>query len=448
MTSPNLLFVFGDQWRAQAFGYAGDGNARTPCVDAFSRESVDFCHAVSGCPVCSPYRASLLSGQYPLTHGMVVNDQRLHHLPGGSFADALNAAGYDTGWIGKWHIHGCGRKEFVPPEHRLGFRFWRGYECTHSYNQSFYYDDNPRPQPWEGYDAEAQTACACEHLAGHDRGKPFALFLSWGPPHDPYQTAPEAFRALFKPDAITLRPNVPPDLAARARESLAGYYAHGAALDACFGRLLETLDRTGLADNTIVVFTSDHGDLLGSHGLWNKQWPQDESIRVPFLLRWPAVLGRAARGIDAPIDAPDLMPTLLGLCGASVPSGVQGRDFSPMILGREPDDRDHAAVLSCYTPFHQMKRDNGGREYRGLRTVRHTYVRSHAEGPWYLYDNAADPYQLRNLVNMPEAAAVQQELDTRLQEQLQDLNDPFESGPAILARYQVRLNAAGDVFYE
>lgn len=446
MKAPNLLFIFSDQWRAQAFGYAGDPNARTPHTDAFAGESLNFRNAVSGCPVCSPYRASLLSGEYPLKHGMIVNDQPLHRVPGGSFADALNGAGYDTGYIGKWHIHGCGRANYVPPEHRLGFRFWRGYECTHSYNTSFFYGDQPERQPWEGYDAEAQTACACEYLAGHDQTKPFALFLSWGPPHDPYQTAPDAFRALFTPEAISLRPNVPPELAEKARAALAGYYAHGAALDACFGRLLDTLKRHGLADNTIVVFTSDHGDLIGSHGLWNKQWFHEESIRVPFLLRWPAALGRSARALDAPIDAPDLMPTLLSLCGAKVPAHVEGRDFAPMILGREPDDLNHAAVLSCYTPFHQMKRTNG-RAYRGVRTVRHTYVRD-LRGPWMLFDNVKDPCQQRNLVDSSETAQIQRDLDYRLQAWLHRLNDPFESGPDLLARYRVRLNAEGDVFYE
>lgn len=447
MTVPNLLFVFSDQWRAQAFGYAGDPNARTPRTDAFARESANFCNAVSGCPVCSPYRASLLSGRYPLSHGMVVNDQSLHRVPGGSVADALNAAGYDTGWIGKWHVHGCGRKRFIPADHRLGFRFWRTYECTHDYHQSFYYADSDQPERWPGYDADAQTTCACDYLAAHNRSRPFALFLSWGPPHSPYQTAPEAFRALFRPEAIDLRPNVPARLAGDARTALAGYYAHGAALDACFGRLLDTLDRLDLADDTIVVFTSDHGDLLGSQGLWNKQWPHDESIRVPFLLRWPAGRGRGPLTLEAPIDAPDLMPTLLRLCGAVVPAGVEGRDFSPMILGRESDDPYAAAVLSCYTPFHQMKRSEGGREYRGLRTVRHTYVRG-LDGPWLLFDNAADPYQLHNLAGTPAAGAIQSDLDARLSARLRQLNDPFETGPAVLERYGVRLNAHGDVFYE
>jgi arylsulfatase A-like enzyme len=447
MSQPNLLFVFGDQWRAQAFGYAGDPNARTPRIDAFSRESVNVPRAVSGCPVCTPYRASLMSGRSPLAVGMCVNDQRLHSVPGGSLADHFNAAGYDTGWIGKWHIHGDGRARFVPPGHRLGFRYWRGCECTHTYNDSLYYGDSPEPKRWTGYDAEAQTDCAIDYLKSHGRSRPFALFLSWGPPHDPYQTAPERFRSLFKPAEIRLRPNVPEAMAEEARENLAGYYAHGAALDDCFGRLLDTLAQTGLDQDTLVIFTSDHGDLCGSQGLWNKQWPYDESIRVPFLLRCHAGLGGEPRTVDLLLDAPDLMPTLLGLCGAAAPPGLDGCDYSDILLGRKPADPATDAVLSCYTPFHQMTRQKGGWEYRGLRTLRYTYV-INPSGPWYLFDNEADPYQLRNLVNAPEVAAVQAALDRRLRERLSRLRDPFEPGPALLARFHVRLNESGDVYYE
>jgi arylsulfatase A-like enzyme len=388
-----------------------------------------------------------MSGRAPLATGMIVNDQRLHAVPGGALAEHFNAAGYDTGWIGKWHIHGGGRKQPVPPAHRLGFRFWRGYECTHTYNQSFYYDESDALHPWEGYDADAQTACAVDYLESHDRARPFALFLSWGPPHDPYQTAPEPFRSRFTPEAVQLRPNVPAELAGKAREKLAGYYAHGAALDACFGRLLDALARTGLDRDTIVVFTSDHGDLCGSQGLWNKQWPFEESIRVPFLLRWPAGRGREPGTADLLLDAPDLMPTLLGLCGVPVPAGLDGRDYAPVLLGREPADPASDAVLSCYTPFHQMVRTIGGKEYRGLRTRRHTYVIS-PDGPWFLFDNETDPFQLHNRVNQPEMAAVQAALDKRLRERLARLRDPFEPGPALLARFKVRLNEAGDVFYE
>jgi len=443
MAYPNLLFVFGDQWRAQACGYAGDPNVRTPHIDVFARQSVNLRNAVSGYPVCSPYRASLLTGQYPLTHGMIVNDQRIAGNPI-CFADALNDAGYDTAYIGKWHVHGPKRSVFIEPQYRRGFKHWRGFECTHSYNESYYYADTPEKLRWDGYDAEAQAGAACRYLRERaGQAEPFALFLSWGPPHDPYQTAPERFRALYRAEDIQLRPNVPEEAAERARETLAGYYAHCGALDEYFGALLAELERAGLAENTIVVFTSDHGDMHGSHGLWMKQWPHEESIRVPFLLRWPAGLGDTARELKAPVNSPDIMPSLLGLCGAPIPDTVEGCDFSPILRGEaEVDDGD--AYLACFVPFHQMTYSNGGRDYRGLRTERYTYVRDHA-GPWLLFDNETDPYQLNNLAGDADLCA---EFEEKLQRKLKKLNDPFAQGSELLRKYNVRLNEEGDVFYE
>jgi len=445
VTQPNLVFVFGDQWRAQAFGYAGDPNVKTPNVDAFAQESVHLPTAVSGWPVCSPYRASLLTGQHPLTHGMVVNDMSIVSHPV-SFADALNAASYDTAYVGKWHIDGHGRDSFVPPERRLGFRHWLGYECTHDYNRSSYYGDRPEPGLWEGYDADAQTTAAVAYLRdGRPAGQPFALFLSWGPPHNPYETAPEAFRRLYTPDRISLAPNVPAAAADQARRDLAGYYAHCSALDACFGRLLAALAELRLADDTIVVFTADHGDMLGSQGLWRKQWPYDESIRVPFLLRWPAGLGRVPRTVTAPINSLDVMPTLLSLCGVPIPGTVEGADFAPALRG-EHDVDDGGALLACFFPFHECRYATGARDYRGLRTARHTLVRQR-QGPTLLFDNRADPWQQRNLADEPVAATVRCDLEAALDHKLARHHDAFEPGWRILRRFSVPLTDSGDDVY-
>lgn len=442
--TPNLLFVFGDQWRQQALGCMGDPNVRTPRIDAFADESANCVNATSGYPVCCPWRASLLTGQYPLTHGMIVNDQsiRSSHV---SIADAFNAAGYHTGWIGKWHVDGHGRTACVPPERREGFAFWRGFECCHDYNHSFYWDDDGRKHQWEGYDAEAQTRMACDYLAERRRDRaPFAMFISWGPPHNPYQTAPARFGALYDPARLTLRPNVPVERHDAIRADLAGYYAHCTALDECFGQLLDQLAGLGLDDNTIVVFTSDHGDMLGSHGLNRKQHPHAESINVPLLVRLPAGRGNAGgRKVDSLLGAADMMPTLLGLCGVPIPDTVEGVDFSPAIRG-ERDVDDGGVLLACYRPFHEIHYRKGFHEYRGLRTARHTYVR-HLTGPQLLFDNIADPYQLRNLAAEPGHAGTIRELDQMLQRKLDRLGDRFESGHDLARRYNIRLNELDDV---
>ena len=343
---PNILFVFGDQWRQQATGYTGDPNVKTPNIDALSKESVNFTHALAGSPVCSPYRASLLTGQRPLTHGVFVNDVYLQtHVP--SIAQAFSAAGYDTAYIGKWHVDGHGRSNYIPPDRRLGFDYWKVLECTHDYNHSPYYaDDSDRKLYWNGYDAIAQTHDAETYIRNNAGEKPFLLMLSWGPPHSPYDTAPEEYQRLYNEDAIELRPNVPDELTSQSRKWLAGYYAHCSALDACLGDLVKTLKESGIENETILVFTSDHGDMLGSQGQIKKQRPWDESIRVPFLLRYPGLPGWRPNETDALIDAQDIMPTLLGLCGIPIPESVEGLDFSRHIAG-DSDPSDGTALIMC-----------------------------------------------------------------------------------------------------
>ncbi|NKB70353.1 MAG: sulfatase-like hydrolase/transferase [Candidatus Latescibacteria bacterium] len=443
---PNVVLVFGDQWRAQDLGYAGNAQVQTPHLDVLAQQSVNCTQAVSGCSVCSPARASLLTGQYPLTHGVFVNDVHVDEQAV-SLGQAFAGGGYDTAYIGKWHIDGHGRSNYIPPERRLGFDYWKVLECTHDYNNSAYYaGDSDEQLRWEGYDAQAQTRDAQAYINGRDEDeKPFLLVLSWGPPHAPYETAPEEYRALYRPEDIELRPNVPASHAETARQWIAGYYAHCTALDHCMGQLLGTLEEAGIADNTVVLFFSDHGDMLGSQGTDKKQKPWEESIRVPFLLRYPALLGASGREVEALIDIPDIMPTLLGLCGVAIPETVEGIDFSAHLQGGA-DPSDGAALLQCPHPFGQWWTGVGGRSYRGLRTRRHTYARA-LEGPWLLYDNQADPYQLDNLVGVPGHEALLAELDHQLSQRLAAAGDEFLPGPHYLRRWGYQVDGRGTVKY-
>jgi len=429
---PNLVFVFADQWRAQATGYAGNKDVKTPNLDMLARESINFSNAVSGCPVCSPYRASLMTGQYWLTHGIFYNDKPLNP-DAVTIGKVYCRAGYETGYVGKWHIDGHGRSDFIPKERRQGFEFWRVCECTHEYNHSLYYGETPEKRYWPGYDAIAQTREAQKYIRDHAKS-PFVLFMSWGPPHAPYQTAPEKYRRMFADKSkIFLRPNVPESLKEKARQDLAGYYAHIAALDDCIGDVLNTLKECDIEENTIFVFTADHGDMLYSQGQTKKQKPWEESVRIPFLLRYPAVHGSTGKTIDMPINTPDIMPTLLGLSDIAIPESVQGKDFSGVIKGTQPPDND-AALIMCPVPFHQWSYKQGGREYRGVRTPRYTYVRD-LKGPWLLYDNKSDPYQLKNLCNEPDYAQIQHKLDRILSRKLRETNDQFLPGPKYMAKW-------------
>ncbi|MCW8132054.1 MAG: sulfatase [Planctomycetota bacterium] len=440
----NVVFVFADQWRYQATGYAGDPNARTPHLDRLAAEGVRFSHAISGFPVSCPARASLLTGQQPLTHGVYLNDLPLEPK-GLTLGEVFKNAGYQTGYIGKWHVNGRGRSNYITPDRRHGFDFWRAQECTHHYNNSPYFTETGEAKVWEGYDAEAQTREAQRFIRERADGEPFFLVLSWGPPHNPYETAPERFRAMFDAERISLRPNVPPERADEARRQLAGYYAHGAALDEYIGELRETLRECGVAERTLFVFWSDHGDMLHSQAQVRKQRPWDESIRVPLLMDCPKLFG-SPRLADAPIDTIDLAPTLIDLAGLEAPSTMQGRSYAPHLLKGAPPPAD-AVLLSCVSPFGEFIRKHGGVEYRGVRTKRHTYVKN-LEGAWLLFDNERDPYQMNNLAHTPEAAELQAQLERKLQELLDRFGDRFEPGPVYVARDGHKTDANGTVPYK
>ncbi len=442
MSKPNVVFLLTDQWRLQALGYAGNSQVRTPNIDRLAGESANFRNATSGYSVCCPWRASFLTGQYPLTHGVIVNDVPISGVPVGLGA-AFKAGGYDTCFIGKWHVDGHGRSHYIPPERRLGFDTFQALECTHDYNQSAYYDgDDPSKRVWDGYDVFAQTAAAQRYMETRAADQPFLLVLSWGPPHNPYETAPQEYCDMYDPRDIELRPNVPEEIAQDAREWLAGYYAHCSAIDKSVGDILATLDELEIADKTVLVFASDHGDMLGSQGMTRKQKPYDESIRVPFLLRYPAARGRHAREVSPFLNAHDIMPTLLGVCGLPIPRTVEGRDFSPTL--RSEAVESEAALLACFHPFGEWSRPVGGREYRGIRTARYTYCRT-LDGPWLLYDNDADPWQLDNLVNRPESAALQVQLDALLQRELDALGDEFLDGMSYINKWGYPLDDTGTV---
>lgn len=440
---PNIVYLFADQLRACSTGYDGDPNARTPNLDSLAKESVDFRNAVSVCPVCTPHRAALLTGRFPTTTGMFVNDV---HLPERELciAEVLKDAGYDTGYIGKWHLDGEGRLSYIPPERRQGFDYWKVAECDHNYNHSLYYTDaSGQKRFWDGYDAFAQTKDAQQYIRDHSKGgKPFVLFVSYGIPHFPHGTAPEEFKAMFPPENIKFRPNVPADMQTlKVRTEAQGYNAHIAALDKCIGEVMKTITEAGIKDDTIVVFSSDHGEMMGSHGVkpHTKQVPWDEAARVPFLLRYPKAQGEHGRVAMTPLTTPDVMPTLLSLAGVAVPQTVEGADVSTVVRGKEMPD--HNALYMAVSPFTAEKDWN--KEYRAIRTDRYTYVRGLA-GPWMLFDDRNDPYQTNNLVKQ---TALCQEMDQRLQATLKAAHDDFRPADYYVKKFGYQIRPGGSAPY-
>jgi arylsulfatase A-like enzyme len=446
-TPTNVLILLTDQWRAQATGYAGDPNVNTPNLDDLAAKSVNFQNAVSGMPVCSPFRASLLTGQRPLTHGVFMNDVQLD-TNAITMAKIFAKEGYDTGYIGKWHLDGHGRLQNVAPgQRRQGFDYWKGNECTHNYNESVYYDnDDPARKIWKGYDTFEQTDAAIAYIKDKKTSKnPFLMVVSYGTPHAPYHTAPEEYRNRFDPDKIILRDNVPDHMKEQAKKDLAGYYAHIAALDDMIGKVIGNLKETGQFDNTIIVFTADHGDLLGSHGAYKKQQPYEESARVPMLYYLPEELKIAAGVKDALMNSEDILPTILGLCNITIPETVEGINYRPYLEGKE--QVGDATLLTCVQPFGQWNRiKHGGREYRAIKTKQYTYARD-LNGPWLLFDNINDPFQKSNLIGTDEFITLQDDMEKLLTSRLKETGDEFLPGRAYIEKWGYPVDETGTVPY-
>ena len=204
--------------------------------------------------------------------------------------------------------------------------------------------------------------------------------------------------------------------------------------------------QTGMSENTIFVFTSDHGEMLGSQGQSpkRKQRPWDESIRVPFLLRYPAFGGPGGDVVKAPINTPDILPTLLSLSGIEPPETIEGEDFTRFILNEKVDE-DRAALFMNVSPFDFPERQ----AFRGIRTSRYTFVHN-SDGPWLLYDNLVDPYQMNNLIGKAEHVGLQRKLEDRLQSKLQQTNDEFHPKEHYLEEWGYTVDRSGAIpyFYE
>ena len=443
---PNVVFVFADQWRAQAMGYAGNPDVLTPNLDKLATEGVNFTNAVATMPVCTPYRSMLLTGQYPLKNCMFMNDVMLDP-EADSFAKQFKKNGYNTAYIGKWHVDGNGRSNFIPKERRQGWEYWKVLECTHNYNNSKYWGNDDKLHTWDGYDAEAQTKDAISYINEYSKkDEPFVLMLSWGPPHAPYETAPEEFRKMYENADIKLRPNVPAEKTGQAKEILKGYYAHCTALDSYIKLLQDAIKENGIEKNTIFVFTSDHGDMLQSHGEMKKQRINAESAMIPFIIKYPELLGETGKNSDFLINTLDILPTMMGMAGLEVPEIFDGENITDIILGKKQDTRE-AALVSCIQPFGQWPRSGGGREFRGIITKKYTYARD-LEGEWLLFDNDNDPYQMNNLVNDSSLKNVRQNLDKLLSTELSRLEDEFLSGPEYLEKCNIEVDETGTVPYK
>lgn len=418
---PNVIFILTDQWRASAMGYMGNDIVQTPHIDEFARSGINFINAVSVLPVCTPYRASLMTGRYPTSTGMFINDL---YLPSEELcmAEIFNQAGYNTAYLGKWHLDGHGRKDFVAPERRQGWTVWKGSECDHNYPKEHYYEnDDTTMRFWEGYSTYAIADEAQNYMQEHaNDDAPFCLFVSIATPHFPHQTAPKEYMELYTADKLKLGPNVPEELRAKSLKELQGYYAHCTATDKAIGEIIDKAKSLGNYDQSIIVFTSDHGEMMGSHniGPMMKHAAYAESSSIPFLISYPGIGDHAGKVAEASITTPDILPSILSLCNIDIPETIEGYDLSGIIQSPSTNP-ERAALFMNVAPFGAMHELD---EYRAVRTASYTYVKKPA-GPSMLFDNKQDPYQMNNLVNEKELTDVQSKLDAQLMHELSRIGE-------------------------
>lgn len=418
---PNVIFILADQWRANALGYNGNQTVKTPELDAFSAEAVNFKNAVSVTPVCTPYRASILTGKNPSTTGMFLNDL---YLPAGelTMAEIYKEAGYQTAYLGKWHLDGHGRKKFIAPERRQGFDFWKASECDHNHQNEHYYSGNDTTmQHWEGYSPFAISEEAQRYMEQSAALEdPFLLFMSLSSPHFPHHTALKEYVSMYPSDSLTLPANVPVDMKEWALRELTGYYAHCTATDKAIGAIIQKIKDLGIYENSIIVFTSDHGEMMGSHGFrpFMKHQPYLESANVPFLISYPKSGVGGGQTAKAAISSTDVLPSLLALSGIVIPEDVEGYDLSH-IMQDPSKDEDRAALFMNLSPFAMAFPTD---EYRAVKTDKYTYVKT-LEGPAMLFNDANDPLQMTNLINDSEYAEVQEMLELQLMEELQRIGE-------------------------
>jgi arylsulfatase A-like enzyme len=416
--APNLIFLFADQLRYQACGYSGESRARTPNIDRLASQGMNFDNAVSVFPLCGPMRACLFTGKYPTSTGMFRNDIRCMPDPD-AIGHVLTQASYQTAYIGKWHLYGReSNEQYIPPgPYRLGFDdYWASYAWNIDYWNGYYYHDTPEKQHMSGFQTDYLTTLALDQLARRDPDRPFALFISYEVPHPPLtrDNVPPEYYVLFEnvdfSDLLFATDEVfdqftpafdrqwqQEHIIERHQERSRAYYAMIACLDHNVGRIMAFLDEHDLAEDTVFVFTSDHGEMLGAHGRGNKRIFYEESIRVPFLIRWHGQIP-AGTSNDAHLNTPDIAPSLLGLLRLPMPKSMEGFSYAPSMRGIPQPNCPGFAFMQV---LHGSQL-NHHEEWRGVRDHRFLYARLLRNDKEFLFDHQNDPRELQNLASYPD----------------------------------------------
>lgn len=434
-------------------GCAGDPNVRTPNLDRLADRGVRFTSACSTYPLCVPFRFTMLTGEYAHTRWVPALNWRMSPVER-TIAHRFNEAGYATCYIGKWHLNGsvfaygpdCDSRaraiNRVPvlPGYRGGFEVWHGFNLRNGYYDTCcFHGDDPTPVPLGKYQTDALFDIAVDYVGGRDEeDTPFFMALSLEAPHPPHE-APREHLERVRGRELVRRPNFslePPGDGieyaehARFKESHLpdvpiGYYAQIEDLDDNLGRLMQALERSGSRENTVVLFFSDHGEMLGSHGFYQKQLPQEESINIPFVVYDPRQNSdREGSVLTEPICTEDIYPTTLALAGLEPEPSKPGLDLTAYMRG----DKDRLEREGVYLEFVEEDRPTMvfyGAAWRGLRTRRYKYTVYNGR-PWQLYDLLEDPYEMDNLIDSAEHQAVRAHLHAEVRKVAAESDDSFD----------------------
>jgi arylsulfatase A-like enzyme len=445
---PNILFIMSDDHAAHALGAYGSKINQTPQLDRIAKEGLRLSNCFVTNSICTPSRAAILTGKYAHINGVPVFNRFDGSQP--TLAKYLQAAGYHTGMIGKWHL-------FSDP---TGFDHWNILPGQGAYHDPVFLTPGGKTKH-TGYCTDLITDFSIDFLEKRPADRPFFLMChhkaphrNWQPDekhrrqwenvtvpepatfHDDYASRSDAAREATMRIDRDLTPNdlkqAPPSgLSEKELKSwkyqryMRDYLACVASVDDNVGRLLDYLDKKGLSNNTIVIYTSDQGFFLGDHNWYDKRFMYEESLRMPFLIRWPGVVS-PGRVSDKMILNVDFAPTLLQAAGVPIPADMQGRSFLPILKGEEPANWR----TSMYYRYYHYPQDHKVQPHYGLRTERYKLIYFNKLDQWELFDLQNDPHELRNLYADPAQAENVKRLKTelaRLKAELKD-TDQFENG--------------------
>ncbi|MEN6644979.1 MAG: sulfatase [Armatimonadia bacterium] len=447
---PNILYIMSDDHAAHAMSCYGSRINQTPNMDRIANEGVRFDNCFCTNSICAPSRATILAGTYSHINGVKTLDDDFDGRQV-TFPQLLQQSGYQTAIIGKWHLGHGGVSD------PTGFDYWNVLPGQGLYHNPDMIEMGDR-KVYNGYVTDIITDLSLEWLRGRDAERPFCLMCHHKAPHrrwqpherhmgmfeddvpepptfdDDYETRSQAAKMAKMridrdlEDADTKEPP-PPGLEGHALKQwkyqryIKDYLRCVAAVDESVGTLLDYLDETGLTDNTIVIYTSDQGFFLGDHGWYDKRFMYEESLRMPFVVRYPREIAPGSVNRDIAINN-DFAPTFLDCAGLSTPEHMDGRSIRPLWQGQTPDDWRQDFY---YRYFMHCDGSHGVYAHYGLRSQRYKliYYYEPVPGPqeWELFDLEKDPLELNNVYGQPEYAGVVNELQGRLKALRKDVGD-------------------------